>query len=135
MARFQIGERLERKDKNVTWVWREMEKLRDLPFFDQLLAMYGKRYQVAEYFKSDATSEALRSIETETGDSETERNKETGNGDGHTNGEGVTRGHLERKGKPTLQVAERASPSADQATLKAQRTLEDRRAMSKKLSR
>ena len=135
MARFQIGERLERKDKNVIWVWREMEKLRDLPFFDQLLAMYGERYQVAEYFRSDGTSEHPRSIETETGDLETERNKETGNGDGHTNGGGVTRGYSERKGRAALQVVERASPSPDEATLKAQRTLEDRRAMSKKLSR
>ncbi len=71
MARFQIGERLDRKDKNITWVWREMEKLRPLPFFDRLLEMYGERYQVAEYFKSDVTSEPLRSIETENGDLET----------------------------------------------------------------
>ena len=135
MARFQIGERLEKRDKNITWVWREMEKMRDLPFFDQLLEIYGERYQVAEYFKCDATPEALRSIEIETGDLETERNKEAGNGDGHPNGLGVTRGHPERQGKATLQVVERAGPSPDEATLKAQRTLEDRRAMSKKLSR
>jgi hypothetical protein len=135
MARFQIGERLEQKDKNVTWVWREMKKMRDLPFFDQLLEMYGQRYQLTEYFKSDETSKPLRSIETESGDLEIERNDETKNGNGHTNGGGVTRGHPERQGKATLQVVERADLSHDEATLKAQRTLEDRRAMSKKLSR
>lgn|GEM_PF-4749083 len=134
MARFQIGERLEKKDNNVTWVWREMEKLRGLPFFDLLIEMYGERYQVADYFKSEGCSEPLRSIETETGDLETERNTETQNGNGHTNGEGVTRGNPVRKGKTTLQVVEQQVPSPDSEALKAQRVLEDRRAMSRKLS-
>lgn len=134
MARFQIGERLERKDKNVTWVWREMEKLRVLPFFDRLLEMYGERYQVADYFKSEGSSEPLRSIDTESGDMETERNTETQNGNGHTNEGGVTRGNPVRKGKTALQVVERQVPSPDPEALKAQHVLEDRRAMSRKLS-
>jgi hypothetical protein len=134
MARFQIGERLERKDKNVTWVWREMEKLRDLPFFDLLLQKYGERYQVAEYFRSGGSSEPLRSIETETGDLETERNNETRNGSGHADGGGVLRGDPVRKGKAALQVVERDGPSPDAEALKAQRILEERRAMSKKSS-
>ena len=133
MARFQIGERLERRDKNITWVWREMEKMRDLPFFEQLLEMYGERFQVAEYFKSDGTSEPLRSIETESGDLEIERNKETRNGDGHTKGERVTRENPARTRKGALRVVGEGQPP-DAETLKAQRTLEDRRAMSKKLS-
>lgn len=135
MARFQIGERLERKDNNVTWVWREMEKLRALPFFDRLLEMYGERYQVADYFRSDGSSKPLRSIETETGDLETERNTEIQNGNGHTNGEGVTRVNPVGTRKAALQVVEREGPSPDAETLKAQRTLEDRRAMSRKVSR
>jgi hypothetical protein len=134
MARFQIGERLERKDKNVTWVWREMEKMRSLPFFNLLLEIYGERYQVAECFLSGGSSQPPRSIETESGDLENERNKETQNGDGHTNGEGVTREIPAKKRKGTLQVVGREGQSPDAETLKAQRTLEDRRAMSKKLS-
>ena len=134
MARFQIGERLERKDKNVTWVWREMEKLRALPFFDRLLEMYGERYQVADYFRSEGSSKPLRSIETETGDLETERNTETKNGNGDTNGEGVTRGNPVGTRKAALQVVEREGPLPDAETLKAQRTVEDRKAMSRKLS-
>ncbi len=134
MARFQIGERLERKDNNVTWVWSEMVKLRALPFFDLLLEMYGERYQVGDYFKTSGASEPLRSIETETGDQEIERNNETQNGNGHADGGGVTRGNPVRKGKAALQVVERDGPSPDAETLKAQRTLEARRAMSKKIS-
>jgi hypothetical protein len=134
MARFQIGERLERKDKNVIWVWREMEKLRDLPFFDQLLAMYGERYQVAEYFQSVGPSEALRSIETETGDLETERKNETRNGNGHKNGEGVTRENPATTRKAALKAVERGGSSVDAETQEAQRILEDRRAMTRRLS-
>ena len=134
MARFQIGERLERKDNNVTWVWREMEKLRSLPFFDLLLEMYGERYQVADYFRSEGSSKTLRSMETENGDLEIERNTETGNGNTHTNGGGVTRGNPVRNGKTALQVVEGQVPSPNLEALKAQRVLEERRAMSKKLS-
>ena len=133
MARFQIGERLERKDKNVTWVWREMEKLRALPFFDLLLERYGERYQVADCFKSEASSEPLRSIETETVDFVIERNTETQNGNGHTIGRGVARGNPTRSGKAVFQVVG-DGPPLDLDTLKAQRAVEDRRAMSRKLS-
>jgi hypothetical protein len=132
MARFQIAERLERKDRKVTWVWREMEKLRDLPFFDLLLEIYGERYQVADYFRSDEASKPHRSIESENGDLETD--SETKIGDGHTDGRGVERGNPVSKGKTGLQVVERQSPSPDPETLETQRRLEARRAMSRKLS-
>src|SRR6266851_4571257 len=122
MARFQIGERLERKDNNITWIWREMEKMRSLPFFDLLLERYGERYQVADYFRSKAPSEPLRSIETETGDIEIERNTETQTGNGNTTGRGVTTGNPTRNGKTGLQIAERDGPPLDLETLKAQRT-------------
>ena len=99
-----------------------------------LLEMYGERYQVAECFRSGGSSQPLRSIETESGDLENERNKETQKGDGHTNGEGVTRENPSGTRKGTLQVVGREGQSLDAETLRAQRTLEDRRAMSRKLS-
>ena len=110
-----------------------MMKLRGHPFFDRLLEMYGERYQVAEYFRSDGPSKPLRSMENETGDLDRETDSETGDGDGHADGRGVARGNPVDKstGSP---VVDRNSAGPETETLDAQRRIDARRAMNRKQS-
>ena len=126
MAHFQIGEYLTSKDKQVPWVWHELQKLRDCVFFDRFLDRYGEAFKVAEYFRKDPSKD-LRSIETENGNPEMEREMGTGNGPGH--GEGVARGNQGEKPQSEPGVLEGTNSPLDMETVRAQRRLEKRRAM------
>jgi hypothetical protein len=126
MARFQIAERLKNKDKQVTWVWRELEKLRNNPFFDRFLDIYGERYQIGAYFRPEGPAKPLGSIETETRNLEREREIDTR----QRAGEG---GGVERGNQPTIPTGfEHSGSRLDMNPFEAQQILLDRRLMAKK---
>ena len=128
MARFQIGEQLGSKDKQVPWIWRELQKLQGkCPFFQQFLARYGERYHVAACLPSEGSSKPPPSIETESGNLERELKTETRDGEG----EGVERGRQLRDGTKNMHLVENDSLRPDMETMRAQRVLENRRAMSR----
>ena len=135
MARFQIGDRLSPKDKNVGWVWKEMEKLRGLPFFELLVEMYAERYQVADYFKPGGSARPHRSIESEKRDLEMEKDSETGDRNGHAQGRGVVRGNPSCEEGSSIEAREPGPLGTDAATYEAQRRLVIRRAMGKAASK
>jgi hypothetical protein len=130
MARFQIADRLKSKDNQITWIWRELQKLRSNPFFDRFLDIYGERYQIADYFPAEGPAKALGSIETESGDLETEPEMETT--ERAREGGGVERGDQVVKRALNLKVIERecSTPRGMDAS-EAQRILLNRREMSK----
>jgi len=127
MARFQIGDSLKPNDKQVPWIWHELQKMSDCVFFRRFLNRYGEAYQVAQCFRDEDSSKPLRSIETETGNSEREQETETANG--HTHGEGVERENQNARLPSEPTIFERESSPVDMETVRAQRRLEKRRAM------
>jgi len=130
MARFQIGEELELKDKQVVWVWKEMEKLRGRPFFERFVELYGTRYKLEKCFQPEGPSKPHRSTENEIGNLEKEKKNETE----YRDGEGVARENQARCQTTALQPTQSETRTSDIEVQKAQRRLVDRRALSKKLS-
>lgn len=61
MAKYQIGEELKPNDNRLSWIRKEVQKLKSTPFFDQFLARYREAYRLHGLGEGEAPSEALRS--------------------------------------------------------------------------